>query len=221
MRYVPQPFAAVAACAPRPRPYRARPGTSSDEGLQQRVQPVVGECAHLDKGWRAIGAAQALSPALSSRRRVTTRCTTCSTGVTSSDCAARGRRRGMGSDSTHCRTGTYGMTWSTRYAAVCDIRRAPHDGQNPRRLQLKASSLSWPHSPQRSLRNPCAGMPHSRKASTSSLMKRCGRRSWPRAAEPYGPAWSAPGGDARSGPGRHRAPAGLPADGLHARLPKW
>jgi len=28
------------------------------------------------------------------------------------------------------------MTWSTRWAAVCDIRRAPHDGQVPRRLRL-------------------------------------------------------------------------------------
>jgi hypothetical protein len=43
------------------------------------------------------------------------------------------------------------MTWSTRCGAVGDSQRAPHDGQNPRRLQLKASSLSWPHSPQRSL----------------------------------------------------------------------
>lgn len=30
------------------------------------------------------------------------------------------------------------------------MRRAPHEGQNARRLQLKASSLSWPQSPQRS-----------------------------------------------------------------------
>jgi hypothetical protein len=58
----------------------------------------------------------------------------------------------MGSDSTHWRTGTWGMTWSTRCAAVCAMRRAPHDGQNPRRLQLKATSLSWPQSPQRSRR---------------------------------------------------------------------
>ena len=49
---------------------------------------------------------------------------------------------GLSSDSTHCRTGTCGRTWSTRCAAVCAMRRAPHDGQNPRRLQLKASSLS-------------------------------------------------------------------------------
>jgi hypothetical protein len=64
------------------------------------------------------------------------------------------------------------MTWSTRCAAVCDIRRAPHDGQNPRRLQLNASSLSWPQSPQRRRRKPWARMPHSRKASNSSLMNR-------------------------------------------------
>ena len=85
---------------------------------------------------------------------------------------ASSKRSAIGSDSTHWRTGTCGMTWSTRCAAVCDMRRAPHDGQNPRRLQLKASSLSWPHSPQRSLRKPCARMPHSRKASNSSLMNR-------------------------------------------------
>jgi hypothetical protein len=53
----------------------------------------------------------------------------------------------MGSENTHWRTGTCGMTWSTKCAAVCDMRRAPHDGQKPRRLQLKARSLSWPHSP--------------------------------------------------------------------------
>jgi hypothetical protein len=29
------------------------------------------------------------------------------------------------------------MTWSTRCAAACDTRRAPHEGQNLRRVQLK------------------------------------------------------------------------------------
>jgi len=38
----------------------------------------------------------------------------------------------MGSDSTHWRTGTSGITWSARWAAVCDICRAPHDGHKPR-----------------------------------------------------------------------------------------
>ena len=36
------------------------------------------------------------------------RCTTCSTGVTSFGCAPSSRRSGMGSDSTHWRTGTCG-----------------------------------------------------------------------------------------------------------------
>jgi hypothetical protein len=80
----------------------------------------------------------------------------------------------VASDSTHCRTGTWGMTWSIRCAAVCDMRRAPHDGQKPRRLQLNASSLSWPHSSHRSLTKPWARMPHSRKASNSSLTN-CGK----------------------------------------------
>ena len=46
------------------------------------------------------------------------------------------------------------MTWSTKCAAVCAMRRAPQDGQNPRRLQLKATSLSRPQSPQRRRRKP-------------------------------------------------------------------
>ena len=37
-------------------------------------------------------------------------------------------RSGIGSASTHCRTGTLRLTWSTRLAAVCAIRRAPHEG---------------------------------------------------------------------------------------------
>jgi hypothetical protein len=36
---------------------------------------------------------------------------------------------------------------------------------------LKASSLSWPHSPQRSRRKPWARMPHSRKASNSGALR--------------------------------------------------
>ena len=45
-----------------------------------------------------------------------------------------------------CRcAGKWGNTRSARCAAVFAMPRAPHDRQNPRRLQLKASSLSWPH----------------------------------------------------------------------------
>lgn len=41
----------------------------------------------------------------------------------------------------------------------CRLRHAPRAARraDPRRLQLNASSLSWPHSPQRSLRKPCRG----------------------------------------------------------------
>ena len=78
----------------------------------------------------------------------------CSTCVTSSGCAASNQRSAIGRDSTHCLTGTCGMAWSTERAAVFDIWRAPRDGQNPRRLQLKACNLSWPYSPKRSLRKP-------------------------------------------------------------------
>ena len=47
-----------------------------------------------------------------------------------------------------------------RYDVVDQVRRGlrhapgPHDGQNPRRLQLNATSLSWPQSPQRRRRKP-------------------------------------------------------------------
>ena len=53
----------------------------------------------------------------------------------------RAAARGTSATRTHWRTGTRGMTWSTRCAAVCDIRRAPHEGQNPRRLQQVAGNL--------------------------------------------------------------------------------
>ena len=114
----------------------------------------------------------------------------------------------------HWRTGTRGMTWSTRWAAVCDMRRAPHEGQNPRRLQLKASSLSCPQSPQRSRRKPCARMPHSRKASNSSRTN-CGSLApaaysdWAKklwaccCTRRYSVVCLGIGG-ARSAPGRHR-----------------
>jgi hypothetical protein len=69
-------------------------------------------------------------------------------------CTAGSTRSGSGGDNTPCRTGTSGMRWPARCAAVFDIMRPLHDGQNPRRLQLKAGSLSWPHSPQRSLAKP-------------------------------------------------------------------
>src|SRR5712691_2717770 len=52
-------------------------------------------------------------------------------------------RKGIGTDTTHWRVGTQGMTHSTRWDAVWAIRRPAHDGQNPRRLQLKASSISF------------------------------------------------------------------------------
>ena len=49
------------------------------------------------------------------------------------------------------------------------MRRAPHEGQNPRRLQENATGFSWAQPAQRRRRKPCARRPHSRKASNSSL----------------------------------------------------
>src|SRR6266702_5167025 len=51
-------------------------------------------------------------------------------------------RNGTGTETTHWRVGTQGITRSTRYAAVWAIRRPAHEGQNPRRLQLKGTSSS-------------------------------------------------------------------------------
>src|SRR5262245_45202367 len=68
--------------------------------------------------------------------------------------------KGMGTETAHWRVGTQGMTHSARCAAIWAIRRAAHEGQNPRRLQLKGtSSSSWQVS-QPSRRKPWARMPH-------------------------------------------------------------
>src|SRR5215468_8616053 len=74
--------------------------------------------------------------------------------------AAIQERNGMGTETTHWRGGTQGMTHSTRWAAVWAMRRAAHDGQKPRRLQLKGSSSSFGHVSQPRRRKPWARMPH-------------------------------------------------------------
>src|SRR4029453_10773194 len=67
-------------------------------------------------------------------------------------------RKGMGTETTHWRGGPQGITRSTRWAAVWAMRRLAHDGQNPRRLQLKGSSSSWWQVSQPSRRKPWASM---------------------------------------------------------------
>ena len=74
--------------------------------------------------------------------------------VSHSGRAANTRRSGQGNDTTHWRMATRGSTWSTRCAAVSTMRRAPHDGQNPRRLQLNATRCSWRQRLHLTLRNP-------------------------------------------------------------------
>ena len=56
----------------------------------------------------------------------------------------------------------------SRGGYLSTMRRAPHEGQNPRCLQENVARLSYGHSAQRSCRKPWAKMPHSRKASNSS-----------------------------------------------------
>jgi hypothetical protein len=65
-------------------------------------------------------------------------------GVTALGRSARKQRNRFGTEITHCRTGTGGMTWSTRCAAVCAIRRPLQEGQTPRPLHEKATTKPWP-----------------------------------------------------------------------------
>src|SRR5215471_12906567 len=76
-------------------------------------------------------------------------------------------RKGTGTDTTHWRVGTQGMTCSTRCAAVWAMRRPAQDGQNPRRLQLKGTSNSCLQVSQPSRRKPCARIPHRKYSSNS------------------------------------------------------
>ena len=126
------------------------------------------------------------------------------------------------------------MTWSTRRAAVCAMRRASHEGQKPRRLQLKATRLSCPQSPQspqRNRRKPWARMPHSRKASNSSFTN-CGRVGagcgLSLCEEGRGVLLHQAVQRGLLGAvalvvdrGAIRRPLGLLHRGLHARLPRW
>ena len=139
--------------------------------------------------------------------------------------ACRFNDRPQGSETRHPRTagsrhaisyrcaGGWGNTWSTRCAAICDIRRAPHEGQKPRSLPLKVSSLSWPQSRQRILRKPWARCRiqgrcrthHGRIAADRRRQRlRPVRRKSQRVAVQGGTARSARVGGAHSGPGRHR-----------------
>lgn len=111
------------------------------------------------------------------------------------------------------------------------MRPALHDGQNPRRLQLNPSSLSWPHSPQRSLKK-AVGEDAAFEEGVELLLDEPGQLD---AGAGFGVGneagrvllhQSVQRGLLRSVPlvvkrRAIRRPLGLPADGLHARLPKW
>jgi hypothetical protein len=47
-------------------------------------------------------------------------------------------------------------------AALSAMHRAPHEGQNPRFLQLNATSFSAWHCSQRTRMDPCSSRPHFR-----------------------------------------------------------
>ena len=93
-----------------------------------------------------------------------------------SDAGVVGRRAGGDGakrlkDNTQCRMGCSGRTCSTRWAAVSAMRRTPQLGQNPRRLQLNATSFSWRQASHLTRRNPYSRRPHFRYASNDSMTK--------------------------------------------------
>ena len=95
------------------------------------------------KRWISVTAplltSAAFSPACWSKTRVSTRCTTCSTGVSSLGCAASSRRSGIGSESTRWRTGTWGMTGGERgYRGVATFPQ--HFDSLPARLHYLTRS---------------------------------------------------------------------------------
>ncbi len=59
--------------------------------------------------------------------------------------AAFSKRSGHGKVSTHWRNGTWGRTWSTRWAAPSTMRGAPHEGQNPSRRSRDGIAGSEPN----------------------------------------------------------------------------
>jgi hypothetical protein len=146
-----------------------------------------------------LSASSPFRPARPSNWRVITRCITWSTGASS--CVARAAAiaagwaekapagapaHGGASPGTrspgHCfvpgeRPGGIARLRSTKWAPVCAIRQAPHDGQNQRRLQPKAISLPRLQSPQRKRKKPWATIPQSRKVSNSAWQAAPGR--WP------------------------------------------
>src|SRR3954466_11315859 len=88
-----------------------------------------------------------------------TRWMICNSAESSSGWVANRMRRGIGNESTHWRTGTRGMTQPTRWAALCAMRRAPYEGQNPRRYkrshQLLVAAVATAQ-PQKALREDAA-----------------------------------------------------------------
>jgi hypothetical protein len=84
------------------------------------------------------------------------------TAATALGRSPRNPRSRFGSEINHCRTGTVGMTQSTRCAAVCAMCRPLQDGHTPRRLHEKATTNLCGHVVQRARANPKQSSPHVR-----------------------------------------------------------
>src|SRR5262247_1137448 len=94
-----------------------------------------------DPGWTCCSSTPPLTAWLTSYCAIVVRMIVWTFAVRSCEAAIQ-YRKGIGTDTTHWRVGTQGMTHSTRWATVWAIRQAAHDGQNPRRLQLKGKRSS-------------------------------------------------------------------------------
>ena len=114
--------------------------------------------------------------------------------------AVRGRWwRRLGTERTNWRTGTWGKTWSTRWAAVSAMRLALQEGQAPRpcrRTPPESRSRSLGTGPERSRGPRCRT---SGSCGTRSPRGWAHRRPWDRIPKP-GPG-SSPGALGRCGTG--------------------
>jgi hypothetical protein len=112
-----------------------------------------------DSGWTLARARARVTALFTAYCPIVVRMIVWTVAVSSWDAAIH-YRKGTGTETTHGGVGTQGMTRSTRWAAVWAMRRPAHDGHNPRRLQLKASSTSCVQVSQPSRSKPWARVPH-------------------------------------------------------------
>jgi hypothetical protein len=78
------------------------------------------------------------------------------------------RRNDLGNDTTRWRIGRWGITCPTKYVERSAMRGAAHAGQNPRSLQLNATSCSTRQCEHLARTKPCSNRPQQRYTSNSA-----------------------------------------------------